>query len=86
MFVILTYDVNKKRVTKVKKTCQRYLRHVQLSVFEGNITESKLSLLKQDLEKIIKVEVDQVCIYRFNDIKYASKEQIGHCKCISNII
>ncbi len=86
MFVILTYDVNKKRVTKVKKTCQRYLRHVQLSVFEGNITESKLSLLKQDLEKIIKVEVDQVCIYRFNDIKYASKEQIGHCICISNII
>lgn len=86
MFVIVTYDINKKRVSKVKKVCQKYLNHVQLSVFEGNITESKLNKLKQELSKTIKVEIDQICIYQFDSLKYARKEQIGYCKVISNII
>lgn len=86
MFVIITYDVNKKRVSKVKKVCQKYLNHVQLSVFEGNISESKLSKLKEELQKVIKVEIDQICIYQFDSLKYARKEQIGYCKVISNII
>ena len=46
MFVILTYDVNKKRVNKIKKICKKYLVHVQNSVFEGNITDSRLNKLK----------------------------------------
>lgn len=86
MFVIVTYDINKKRVSKVKKVCQKYLNHVQLSVFEGNITESKLAKLKEELQKTIKVEIDQVCIYQFDSLKYARKEEIGYCKVISNII
>lgn len=86
MFVIVTYDINKKRVSKVKKVCQRYLNHVQLSVFEGNITESKLNKLKSELQKVILVEIDQVCIYQFDSLKYAKKEEIGYCKVISNII
>ncbi len=86
MFIILTYDINKKRVTKVKKVCRKYLYHVQLSVFEGNITEAKLTKLKEELKKIIKVEVDQIAIYEFDSLKYAKKEQIGYCKVISNII
>ena len=39
MFVILSYDVEAKRVAKVMKVCRRYLRHMHESVFEGKITE-----------------------------------------------
>ena len=35
MYVILTYDVGAKRVSKVMKTCRKYMVHVQKSVFEG---------------------------------------------------
>ena len=40
MFVILTYDIGAKRVSKIMKICRKYLLHVQRSVFEGNITRS----------------------------------------------
>ena len=63
MFIILAYDVNQKRVGKVLKTCRRYLHHVQKSVFEGTITESKLNHLKQDLQKIINTEEDSIFAY-----------------------
>ncbi|MBO5354080.1 MAG: CRISPR-associated endonuclease Cas2 [Lachnospiraceae bacterium] len=42
MFVIMSYDINKKRVSKVMKVCRKYLIHVQKSVFEGNLTEVAL--------------------------------------------
>jgi CRISPR-associated protein Cas2 len=49
MFVVLAYDVNQKRVGKVMKICRKYLVHIQKSVFEGNITESKINALKKEL-------------------------------------
>ena len=85
MFIILAYDVNQKRVGKVLKACRRYLHHVQKSVFEGTITESKLNHLKQDLQKIIDTEEDSICIYRMESTRYATKEQIGILEEISNI-
>ena len=56
MFVVLTYDVGVKRVSKVLKTCRKYMVHVQKSVFEGNISEAKLEKLKRELKKIILLE------------------------------
>ena len=56
MFVILTYDVNTKRVAKVMKTCRKYLRHVQYSVFEGAITDGRLRELKCELESLVNPE------------------------------
>ena len=46
MFVILTYDVKQKRHSKIRKTCQKYLYHVQKSVFEGYLTENQLGTVK----------------------------------------
>lgn len=51
MFVILVYDVKTKRNNKILKICRKYLRHVQKSVFEGNLTEAKLKRLKNELKK-----------------------------------
>jgi CRISPR-associated protein Cas2 len=86
MYVIVTYDVNKKRVSKIMKTCRRYLFHVQNSVFEGIITEAKLKKLKAELEKKMEKKADSVCIYEFDSLRYSRKEQIGQVQVFSNII
>ncbi|SUY64384.1 CRISPR-associated endoribonuclease Cas2 [Clostridium sporogenes] len=39
MFVILTYDIEEKRINRVRKTLKKYLVWTQNSVFEGEITE-----------------------------------------------
>ena len=86
MFVILTYDVGQKRVSRVMKTCRRYLLHVQNSVFEGTITEARLNKLKGELEKKIEKEADSICIYEFDSVKYSRKEQIGSVATYETII
>lgn len=86
MFVIVTYDVNSKKVSKVLKLCRKYLIHVQKSVFEGAITEGKLNRLKRELLQLIDVERDSVCIYRLDSSKYAKKEEIGVVMDKSHII
>lgn len=86
MYVILSYDINSKRVAKVMKACRRYLPHMHESVFEGKITESKLEELKQLLEGLVDPTYDSICIYRFPTVKYARKDEIGICKGKQNIL
>ena len=86
MFVILTYDVNSKRVGKALKICRKYLSHVQKSVFEGNITESKLRKLQKELQSVSLTEEDTICVYRMDSVKYARKEQIGKIAEFGHII
>lgn len=86
MFVVLVYDINKKRVGKVLKTCRKYLSHVQKSVFEGNITRKRLDKLKNELEKIIKYDEDSICIYSTEQMSMIYKEQIGVVEDHSSII
>lgn len=86
MFVIISYDINHKRVGKVLKICRKYLVHMQKSVFEGKLTESELCRLKAELEKVIELQEDSVCIYRMDSTKYMRKEQIGVIEQKSNII
>jgi CRISPR-associated protein Cas2 len=49
------------------KTCRKYLTHVQKSVFEGDITEGKLVLLKQELIRNLHKKSDFVIIYGLKD-------------------
>ena len=77
MFVIVTYDIGVKRVSKVMKICRKYLTHVQKSVFEGVITEAKLGKLKRELMNKIEHDEDQICIYEFDSLRYSRKEVIG---------
>ena len=86
MFVILVYDVNTKRDNKILKICRKYLLHIQKSVFEGNITEAKLKKLKAELRKVCLVDEDSVVIYRFETLKYSSKEIIGVHKEENNFL
>ena len=76
MFVILSYDVNRKRVGKALRICRKYLAHIQKSVFEGRLTEGQA----------IDSDEDSVCIYCMESVRYAKKEQIGLIERTSNII
>ncbi len=86
MFVIVTYDVAQKRVTKTMKICRKYLTHVQNSVFEGMITEAKLNKLKNELKKVIVPADDSIYIYEIQNTKYTRKESIGVIRHKDNIL
>lgn len=77
MFVICVYDVQVKRVSKVLKTCRRYLYWVQNSVLEGEISKADFEALKSDLVKIISPTYDSVLFYTFRSLRYTSREALG---------
>jgi len=77
MFIILVYDVNEKRVYKVHKICSKYLTWVQNSVFEGNITEAQLRILKDELSEVIDENEDSIIIYKFRTKAYFEREEMG---------
>jgi CRISPR-associated protein Cas2 len=77
MNVILVYDINEERVQKVLKTCRKYLNWVQNSVFEGELSDSKLEKLKSELKKLIDEENDSIIIYTFRTTWYTKRETIG---------
>lgn len=80
MYIILAYDVNKKRVGKVLKICRKYLLDVQKSVFEGNLTGKQLASLKNELAICILPQEDHICIYVMESTKYVTKQEIGKVK------
>jgi CRISPR-associated protein Cas2 len=85
MFVILTYDVEEKRVNKVRKKLKEYLTWTQNSVFEGEITEGKLKKCLYELNKIIDKKTDSIYIYEVAIPKNIKKTIIGIDKGFDDI-
>jgi len=77
MYVLLVYDVEQARVTRVCKFLRRYLNWVQNSVFEGALTEVKLMEVKRGLKELINPEMDSIYLYRVRDEKWVDKEILG---------
>jgi CRISPR-associated protein Cas2 len=77
VYVILVYDVDQSRTSKMLKKCREYLYWVQNSVFEGEITRADLERLKMELEEIMDEDEDSVIIYSLRSTKYSSKEVLG---------
>lgn len=67
------------------KICRKYLNHIQNSVFEGMITDGKLSSLKRELSTCIVCSEDSVVIYEIQNLKYTRKESIGVNRINDNI-
>jgi len=71
--VIMVYDISllhredQRRLLKVLKIARKYLHHVQRSVFEGELTESKLKRLEAELLSVVDTDRDSVIIYVFPD-------------------
>lgn len=58
---IVTYDVcEPKRLRRTFKICKAYGRHLQLSVFECDLSASDLVKLKRELDDVINNAEDQV--------------------------
>lgn len=77
MFVILSYDISSKKGKKVKQECDKYLKHIQKSLYEGEITEKKLGRLKSFLERTIVLDRDSVVIYYPHAFDGRFRENIG---------
>ncbi|MFA1821700.1 CRISPR-associated endonuclease Cas2 [Virgibacillus oceani] len=77
MYVIITYDVDVKRVAKLHKKLKEYLTWSQNSVFEGRITKTLLMTCLNEVEKIIKTEVDSVYVYKVDNPNHISKTTYG---------
>lgn len=69
MFILITYDVNtcspegEKRLRKIAKICQDFGHRVQNSVFECDISESQIVILKSMLEVVIDKHNDTIRFY-----------------------
>ena len=82
MYIILIYDICKdengqKRWNRVFKLCKQYLVHIQKSVFEGEISEADLMILKKSIEKEIKKECDSVIIFKSRNKRWLDKDIMG---------
>lgn len=77
MFVILVYDIGEKRVGKILKITRKYLYRVQNSVFEGEISEANLKMLKKELFGKMNKKEDSLIIYKFRSMKYYEREIHG---------
>jgi len=82
MYIILIYDICKdkngqKRWNRVFKLCKQYLVHIQKSVFEGEISDADLMILKKSIEKEIKKECDSVIIFKSRNKRWLDKDIMG---------
>ncbi|HET8861469.1 CRISPR-associated endonuclease Cas2 [Marivirga sp.] len=80
MYVILVYDMGKKRVSKMLKLCRGYLNWIQNSVFEGEITEVKLKELLSRAKLFMNTEQDSIIIFKSREERWLEKEIIGQEK------
>ncbi|WP_027416652.1 CRISPR-associated endonuclease Cas2 [Aneurinibacillus terranovensis] len=80
MFVIITYDVDKRRVGKVCKKLREYLDWTQNSVFEGEISVGKLTKCMEELTRIIKKNEDSIYLYQVTNPRNVKKIVYGQEK------
>ncbi len=86
IFVVLTYDVEVKKVNKVRKLLKKYLVWTQNSVFEGEITEGKLQKCLSQVGKIIDKNEDSIYIYIVENPKNIVKNKLGKEKALDELI
>ncbi len=87
MLVIAIYDVNEKRVAKMKKIFDQYMHWTQNSVFEGELTKVQLRELKQKIKQVMNNDEDSVIFYTVSNPKWIKKESYGIFKPeITNIL
>ncbi len=87
MYVILVYDIEEKRVSKMLKLCRRYLIWIQNSVFEGELSNVKLKELINEAKKIMIEEKDSIIVFKSRQEKWLDKMIIGKEKNnLDNII
>lgn len=77
MYLIIVYDINTKRVNKVKICLRQYLYWIQNSVFEGEITDAKYREMIIKLKDIINQDEDSIIIYKMPPTYEPQRKIIG---------
>lgn len=78
MFVIVTYDIVENRsLNKVRKILKKYLTWTQNSVFEGEITDSKLQKCMAEISKVMDKDEDSIYVYEVRNLNNISKKLFG---------
>lgn len=83
MYILVTYDVDtkdkagQKRLRRVAKACLDYGQRVQNSVFECELTEAQLCVLKNQIRNIIDNTLDSIRIYHLNRNENRRVEVMG---------
>jgi len=77
MYVIIVYDVEQKRVSKMCKLLRGYINWIQNSVFEGEITVGKFAELKSKIKNIIDDKSDSVIFFIMESDKWLKRDVMG---------
>lgn len=83
MYILVTYDVDttdkegQRRLRRVAKACLDYGQRVQNSVFECELTEVQLCMLKDRIKEIIDNSLDSIRIYHLNRNENRRVDVIG---------
>lgn len=83
MNILITYDVDTttkegaRRLRRVAKACVDYGQRVQNSVFECELSEAQLCLLRNRINEVIDRMNDSVRIYHLNHKNARSVEVLG---------
>ncbi len=77
MYVLIVYDIEVARVTKVHKFLKRHLHWVQNSVFEGELTDAQSETVKSGLERLMNDETDSVLMYTARDQRWLTRSVLG---------
>lgn len=77
MYIVISYDVDSKKCNKLMKILRKYLYHIHNSVFEGEITDSDLKKLKEEVNKVLSI-YDKLIIYKLSSSKVLKKDIFGN--------
>lgn len=78
MFFMVTYDIaSPKRLAKMLKHCRQYFHWVQMSVFEGELSEKQFEDFKKQAQRIIDKKEDSILCYKIRTKDVVEKEVLG---------
>lgn len=73
----MVYDVEVKRVTKVLKVGRKYLKHIQNSVLEGELSPAQYKKLRYEVSEVIDESQDSVRFYLLRTTSYMTTDKLG---------
>ena len=85
-WIIIVYDVSEKKVNRMRRMCEPYIKRVQRSVFEGQISVSGLRILVDSIKNFIEEDKDSVRIYEFREDRKGKVIELGNQIKNTNIL
>ena len=88
MWILVCYDVNtetrdgRRRLRRVAQVCKDFGQRVQKSVFECQVDEMKFERLRKRLLKEVRLELDNLRLYRLPEPRGERVEEYGSTRIV----